>query len=295
MKTYHDLAGDGGSDVLGQVLAQRREVEDNLAGVRHLVAVGSGKGGVGKSTVTALLARALARAGWRTAVLDADFNGPAQARLAGLSPVPVVPGERGLPVPRGAGGVGVVSFGSHVPESEEVDFASVAAGDSHAWRATQEFTVLSQLLSRAEWGELDALLVDLPPGAERTFQHAEFLGPRTSFVVVTIPSALARGVVRRSLAALRRAGNRVLGCVENMSGYYCADCGDVRPLFPASPDDGDLGARLLARIPFDPELAAACDRGESLDASADRPALASAEALADELRRLLETGQEHRP
>jgi MinD-like ATPase involved in chromosome partitioning or flagellar assembly len=130
-------------------------------------------------------------------------------------------------------------------------------------RATREFTALAELLAAVEWGKLDRLLVDLPPGAERTFQYAEFLGERTSFVLVTLPSDLSRGVVARSVAALRDAGNPVLGYIENMSGYWCRDCGELRPLFP---DTGavDLGIPCLGRVPFDPELAAMCDRGEPL-------------------------------
>src|SRR4029453_6287379 len=82
-----------------------------------------------------------------------------------------------------------------------------------------------------EWGELDLLIIDLPPGAERTVQYADFLGPLTSFLLVTIPSQVARGVVARSVAALSKGSNRVLGYVENMSGYYCRDCNGIKPLF----------------------------------------------------------------
>jgi hypothetical protein len=103
-------------------------------------------------------------------------------------------------------------------------------------------------------------MFDLPPGAERIVQYADFLGPRTSFLLVTIPSEVARGVVARSVAALSKGPNRVLGYVENMSGYYCRDCNDIKPLFVSS-EPSRLEIPCLGTVPFDPELARHCDRG----------------------------------
>ena len=243
MKTWADLETDGGSDVLGQVLRQRQRMAEATSAVDHVLAIGSGKGGVGKSTLTMQLAQALRRAGRRCAILDADLNGPCQARLAGLEGAPLLPGTRGMAMPRTRSGLGVVSLGSLVPESAHLAFDSVATGDSHVWRATREFHLFRQLLGLVEWGRLDVLLVDLPPGAERTVQYAEALGPAACFVLVTIPAALARGVVARSLAALEETPNRVLGYIENMSGYWCASCNEVRPLFGdgGAGDDGRAG------------------------------------------------------
>ncbi len=255
MKSYHDIAGDGGSRVLEQVEALRGRIADSLAGVRHLVAIGSGKGGVGKSTLTMGLAHALRRAGSEVAVLDADINGPSQAKLAGLETAPLVPeADGGLTMPRTAAGIGVVSLGTLLPDSQSVEFETVADGDSHVWRATREFAFLAQLLASVRWGRQDFLLADLPPGAERTFQYAEFLGPQAAFVLVTIPSDLARSVVSRSVAALGATPNRLLGHVENMSGYFCAECGTVKPLFSAAAGS-ELGIPCLGRVPFDPALA----------------------------------------
>ena len=231
MKRYHDIAGDGGSRVLEQVAEQRTRITDGLAGVRHLVAVGSGKGGVGKSTLTLHLAGALRARGLRIAILDADFNGPSQARMAGVQGAFVVPGSERVALPRTRNGIAVFSMGSVIPESEALEFESAAQGESHTWRATREFALLSEILGSVEWGALDVLMFDLPPGAERTVQYADFLGPRTSFLLVTIPSEVARGVVARSVAALSKGRNRVLGYVENMSGYYCRDCNAIKPLF----------------------------------------------------------------
>ena len=263
MKGYHDIVGDGGSRVLEQVAEQRTRITDGLAGVRHLVAVGSGKGGVGKSTLTLHLAGALRARGLRIAILDADFNGPSQARMAGVQGALFVPGSHKVALPRTRNGIAVFSMGSLIPESEALEFESAAHGESHTWRATREFALLGEILGSFEWGALDLLMFDLPPGAERTVQYADFLGPRCwepRSLLVTIPSEVARGVVARSVAALSKGPNRLLGYVENMSGYYCRDCNAIKPLF-VSAGASRLEIPCLGTVPFDPELARHCDRG----------------------------------
>ncbi len=271
MKNYYDIAGDGGSDILQQVAAQEESVARSLSGVRNLLAVGSGKGGVGKSTLTMQLAYALREMGNAVSILDADLNGPSQARLGALQDRMLIPGESGAPVPTTRNGIGVVSMGSLVPEPRSVEFESVASGSSHTWRATKEFTFLRELLACMNWGKLDYLLVDLPPGPERIVQYAELLGPGALFVLVTVPSDLATGVVARALDALEKTPNRILGYVENMDGYYCSDCGQTKPLFP-SQLHLKLDLPCLGSVPFDPHLAALCDRGGS---PCEAPALAS--------------------
>lgn len=304
MKSYADIAGDGGSNVLDQVLSQRAAIAGALAGVRHVLAVGSGKGGVGKSTLTMALARALAGRGRRVAILDADFNGPTQAHMAGLEETPWVPGEGGrLALPRledgaaaDAGGhLGVVSLGSLLGSAQELSFDTVSHGEQHTWRSTREFAMLGQLLATVEWGDLDHLLFDLPPGAERTVQYAQFFagalgegprgGDRVSFVMVTLPSGLSHGVVARSLTALAAIGAPALGYVENMAGYLCRDCGEVKPLFPEAAEG--LDAPCLGRVPFDPELAALCDEGWPRGATAGGAAVAAVEGVADALDQIM--------
>jgi ATP-binding protein involved in chromosome partitioning len=261
MKRYHDIVGDGGSRILEQVAEQRSRIAEGLAGVRHLVAVGSGKGGVGKSTLTLHLAGALRNRGLRIAILDADFNGPSQARMAGVQGALFVPGSHKVSLPRTTNGIAVFSMGSVIPESEALEFESAAHGESHTWRATREFALLGEVLGSFDWGALDLLMLDLPPGAERTVQYADFLGkPKTSFVLVTIPSHVSRGVVARSVAALSKGDTRILGYVENMSGYYCHDCNAIKPLFD-SPEPSTMGIPCLGTVPFDPALARHCDQG----------------------------------
>ena len=295
MKGYHDIVGDGGSRILEQVAEQRARITDGLAGVRHLVAVGSGKGGVGKSTLTLHLAGALAARGLRVAILDADFNGPSQARMAGVQGAVIVPppspkgfgvagGSCKVALPRTRDGIAVFSMGSVIPESDALAFETVAHGESQTWRATREFALLGEILASFEWGTLDLLMFDLPPGAERTVQFADYLGSRTSFVLVTIPSEVARGVVSRSVAALANGAHRVLGYVENMSGYYCRDCGAIKPLFAASGAAG-LDVPCLGTVPFDPELARHCDRGMPFTSLRETPV---GRSLDDIAQRVLE-------
>jgi ATP-binding protein involved in chromosome partitioning len=155
--------------------------------------------------------------------------------------------------------------------------------------------VLGQLLAGVRWGELDALLLDLPPGAERTLQVAQLLGPRAAFVLVTVPSAVAREVVARSLDALvggdtgAAPAGRVVGYVENMAGYWCRECGAVRPLFPAAeaPLHASFSVPLLGSIPFDPALAAAGDGGSA--PPFDSPAGDALRAAAQRLLACLES------
>jgi ATP-binding protein involved in chromosome partitioning len=289
MKRYHDIVGDGGSRILEQVVEQRARITDGLAGVRHLVAVGSGKGGVGKSTLTFHLASALRARGLRIAILDADFNGPSQARIAGIQEALFVPGSHKVALPRTSNGIGVFSMGSLIPESEALAFESTAHGESHTWRATREFALLGEILGSFEWGTLDLLMFDLPPGAERTVQYADFLGSRTSFVLVTIPSEVSRGVVARSLAALSKGPNHVLGYVENMSGYYCRGCDAIRPLFVSPDSASGLEIPCLGTVPFDPELARQCDQGIPFTELAETPVGRALDCVAQQLLDTLES------
>ncbi|HEY8549178.1 MAG TPA: P-loop NTPase [Vicinamibacterales bacterium] len=294
MKHHHDIAGDGGSGIAEQVAARHARIAEGLAGVRHLVAVGSGKGGVGKSTLTLHLAGALRDAGLCVAILDADFNGPSQARMAGVEQAPLIPGHGKVLLPRTGDGIGVFSMGTLIAGSQALEFHSIAAGDSYTWRATREFVLLGEVLEAFEWGTLDVLLFDLPPGTERAVQYADFLGPRTSFVLVTIPSEVARGVVVRSVAALSRRPNRLLGYVENMSGYYCRGCNDIRPLFPQT-DRAALPIPCLGTIPFDPELAWRCDRGLALAELHGSPVGRALDDVAHRLLRALDPSTQTGP
>ena len=178
------------------------------------------------------LARGLVARGRSVAILDADLNGPCQARLGGLPIAPPVPGAKGLVPPRTREGISVVSMGALVPETEPVEFDSVVPNEAQTWRGTKEFTALGDLLATVEWGDPDYLLFDLPPGAGRIVQLRRLsrAGDRLRSRHHAVGSVA--GVVSRSLAALRGKRNRVLGYVSNMDGYCCPGCDEVHPLFP---------------------------------------------------------------
>ena len=285
IKSYFDLEGDGGSNVMEQVLSQKAEIEKRLSGIKEMVAIASGKGGVGKSTLSMQLAVALNAMGNSVCILDADFNGPSLARLSGLGETALIPGAEGLIVPRTERGIGVLSMGTIVPETEAVDFTSVASGESHVWRATKEFSTLAEFLRGTDWGELDFLLIDLPPGAERCFQFAEFFGKKTRFLMVTIPSDVSQGVVSRSVVAVEKAESTIIGYVENMSGYYCAETSELRPLFPRG--DLKLDYPLLGQVPFDPELARNCDKGRTIEDMPDTPVARAIFEIGREILKIL--------
>ncbi|MEP7012443.1 MAG: P-loop NTPase [Acidobacteriota bacterium] len=290
MKAYSQIEGDGGSGVAEQIADLEAAIARRLAGVRHIVAIGSGKGGVGKSTLTRQLGAMLLAQGKRVGILDADMNGPSQAQLGGVQNVPPLPGEEGLLVPVSRDGIKILSVGSLLAEGEALAWPSASPRHTHVWRATRELSKLAELLAAVHWGPLDFLLVDLPPGPERTAQFADFLGPEAAVLLVSIPSALARGVVARSVSALSPLPNRLLGHVENMSGYACAGCGTVRPLFPESREASDLALPCLGRIPFDPQLAALSDEGRAITEIPDAGPVAA--ALAEVARNLIASFEE---
>jgi ATP-binding protein involved in chromosome partitioning len=290
MRTYSQIEGDGGSGVAEQIADLEAAIARRMAGIRHVVAVGSGKGGVGKSTLTRQLGAVLAAAGKHVGILDADLNGPSQAMLNGVRNVPPLPGDEGLLLPVSRDGLKVLSVGSLLVEGEALTWPSTSPRHTHVWRATRELAKLAELLAAVHWGPLDVLLVDLPPGPERTAQFADFLGPQAAVVLVSIPSALARGVVARSISALTPLPNRLLGYVENMSGYACAGCGTVRPLFPEDREAAELALPCLGRIPFDPQLAALSDDGRAITEVAEAGPVAA--ALAEAGRTLFERLEE---
>ena len=267
MKRYGDITGDGGSDIVAQVQAQGQALRRRLGDVRAIVAVVSGKGGVGKSTVTATLAALFATSGSSVGVLDADLNGPSMAKMLGVRGRPLAITPDGVEPPVSTGGVRVMSMDLLLPsDSTPLTWAAETPAEAHTWRGTMEANALREFLADTAWGRLDLLLVDLPPGVERLATLAGLV-TLTGAVAVTIPSEVSHLVVKRSITAAREAGVSVLGLVENMAGYACPDCGRVNPLFSGPGGAAlaqELGIPFLGEVPFDPRLAAACDRGEAV-------------------------------
>jgi ATP-binding protein involved in chromosome partitioning len=260
------------SNILGQVLAQRERVVARLAQVKRILAVISGKGGVGKSALTANLAAALAMQGKAVGVLDADINGASAAVMLGArgQRLEITPG--GVRPAIGVCGIRLMSMDLFLPdEFEPVRWGHPGglAADQFVWRGTLEANVLREFLSDTEWGALDFLLLDLPPGADR-FDTVVRLAPQLTdrltggAIVVTIPSRVSHLVVRRAVAAAREAGAHLVGLIENMAGYVGEGQERVSELFPDERGAAfaeEVGVPYLGKVLFDPRLARETDCG----------------------------------
>ena len=236
-------------------------------GGTKVYAVASGKGGVGKSTVTANLAAALAASGHRVGVLDADVWGYSMPQLFGVRRSPFVLGDLMMPVP--AHGVALMSMGFFVNEEQPV-----------IWRGPMLHKALLQFITDTYWGRLDALFVDLPPGTgDATLSLFEFL-PDATLLVVTTPQTTARVVAARVARMAAEVGVPVAGVIENMSAAVCDGCGEQTPIFGSGGGAQlaeETGAPLLGRIPLDMELRRAGDDGVPVVLAA--PGCASAREL----------------
>jgi len=233
---------------------------------RSVIAVGSGKGGVGKSSIAAALALGLRRAGSRVGLLDADLYGPSIPHLLGLSDQPVMANERIQP-PQ-ADGMPVLSIGLLVPPGEAV-----------IWRGPMLHSALTQFLSDADWGELDWLVIDMPPGTGDVPISLVQLIPLTGAVVVCTPQDVALLDARKAIAMFEKVDLPVLGIVENMSGFVCSQCGTRHDIFGAGGAKAaaeQLQLPLLAEVPLESRLRELADEGrvaEAFDLPAAGPPL----------------------
>lgn len=244
-----------------------------IPGVRHIIAVGSGKGGVGKSTVTSNLAVALARAGRRVGLLDADIYGPSQPRMMGVSGRPASPDGQRID-PMHAHGVTVMSIGLMLKE-----------GEALVWRGPMLMGALQQLLQQVNWGELDVLLIDLPPGTGDVQLSLCQKAPVTGAIIVSTPQDVALLDARRAIDMFGKLKTPVLGLVENMSTYICPKCGHEAHLFGhggVASEAEVLGLPFLGALPLELEVRLAGDSGRPV-ALGDGAVAAAYAQLADRL------------
>lgn len=289
MKSYHDIPNDGGSGIAGQLDELAARMQARMARVRHVVAVVSGKGGVGKSTLAANVASALALEGYRVGIADGDINGPSIARITGVVDYEATPTDDGLLPAEGHAGVRIMSMGLFLPaESTPVVWDAPTQQRGFAWRGLREAGALRALLADTAWGTLDFLIVDLPPGPEKLGTLVDVLPGLSGAVAVTIPSAVSAAAVAKSIRMAQQVIDApIVGLIENMSGSVCTECGHTETLFPEGATDAlsaEMGVEVLARIPFDPLLAVASDEGICyVDDHAERPAARALRALARRL------------
>jgi ATP-binding protein involved in chromosome partitioning len=231
------LPGVGEVDVTmtSRVRAGREQRSDYLPGVRNTIAVASGKGGVGKSTVAANLAVALRQAGAAVGLMDADVYGPCIPRLMGVSGA-LQATEDGQVIPPQVHGVKIMSMGFFLPKDEAV-----------IWRGPMLHKMIQEFLGRVRWGDLDYLVIDLPPGTGDVQLSLSQTIPLTGAVIVSTPQDVALEVASKAILMFQKLKVPILGIVENMSYYFCSHCGQRDDIF------GHGGAREAATragIPF---------------------------------------------
>ena len=238
-----------------QLLQQQQTLRIRMGKIKHKIAVISGKGGVGKSTVTVNLATGFAKSGHTVGILDADIHGPSVPRLLGLTGQEVKVGPPGaFPVP-GPLGIKVISIDFFLPEERTPTI----------WRGPLKMRAIRQLLTDVVWGELDILFIDLPPGTgDEVLSIAQLLPEIDGVLIVTMPSELSRAVVRKAITFAERMGMPIIGVVENFSGYVCPSCGEEVDIFQAGSGKrmaDEAGVPFLGKIPIDPKVSGASDRG----------------------------------
>ncbi|MEM9045992.1 MAG: Mrp/NBP35 family ATP-binding protein [Pseudomonadota bacterium] len=264
-----DLSIGGGKKPAAQPADKR------IPGVDRVVAIASGKGGVGKSTVSANLAVALVAQGMRVGLLDADVYGPSQPRMLGITGRPSSPdGTRILPLRNH--GVTAMSIGMMVPEGEAV-----------IWRGPMLMGALQQMLSQVEWGRLDVLLVDLPPGTGDVQLTLSQKAEITGAVVVSTPQDIALLDARKALNMFEKTETPVLGLIENMSTHICSKCGHEEHIFGhggAKSEAEKLGIPFLGEVPLDISIRIAGDGGAPIVAA--NPSSPHAQAFLDIAKRL---------
>ena len=228
-----------------------------VSGIDRIIAIGSGKGGVGKSTVSSNLAVALARQGRRVGLLDADIYGPSQPRMMGVNKRPASPDGKTI-IPLQAHGVTVMSIGFMLKEDEAV-----------IWRGPMLMGALQQLIEQVAWGDLDILLIDLPPGTGDIQLTLAQRFALTGAIVVSTPQDVAMLDARKALDMFGKLKTPVLGLVENMSTYICPNCGHEAHLFGhggVAAEAAKIGVPFLGELPLDIDTRLAGDAGTPIAA-----------------------------
>ena len=222
-------------------------------GRRYLVL--SGKGGVGKSTVAANLATALATIGHRTGLMDVDIHGPSIPRLLGIRDSKLTQNDQDELMPVQIGPLKVMSIGFMLPSEEE----------ALIWRGPMKYNAIKQFLSDVNWGELDFLIADAPPGTgDEPLAIAQLLGRVDGAIIVTTPQDIATTDVKKCITFCNKAQIPVTGVIENMSGLICPHCGEEIELFKKGGGERmakEMNVPFLGSIPIDPQICTASDEG----------------------------------
>jgi ATP-binding protein involved in chromosome partitioning len=237
-----------------QVSEDQLRLKDRMGKIKHKIAVISGKGGVGKSTVTVNLAAAFAQKGNKVGILDADIHGPSVPRLLGLEGQRVKTGPPGAFPVDAQLGMKVMSIDFFLPEQAPT-----------IWRGPLKMRAIRQFLSDIVWGELDFLFIDLPPGTgDEPLSIAQLLPEMDGVVIVTMPSELSSSIVKKAITFAKRLNMPIIGVVENMSGFVCPHCGEKTEIFRSGGGKKmakEAGVPFLGSIPIDPKIGVDSDKG----------------------------------
>ncbi|HKK02788.1 MAG TPA: iron-sulfur cluster carrier protein ApbC [Gammaproteobacteria bacterium] len=285
---FGELAGVSDVKVDVQWDVESRSVQPGLqplAGIRNIIAVASGKGGVGKSTTTVNLALALAAEGAKVGVLDADIYGPSQPRMLGLSGRKPTSTDGKRIKPLESFGVACMSIGFLIDEDQPM-----------IWRGPMVTQALQQLLGETDWGEIDYLMVDMPPGTGDIQLTLSQRVPVSGAVIVTTPQDIALLDARKGLRMFEKVKVPVLGIVENMSLHVCSNCGHQEPIFGTGGGERmaeQYGIPLLGDLPLDIHIREEADAGQpSVVADPDSPAAQAYHGIARRMCARLAAGGE---
>lgn len=233
---------------------KKEKPKNSLSKIKHKIAVLSGKGGVGKSTIAVNLAAALVTAGYKVGLMDVDIHGPSIPTLLNLNNVTVHSDHEGI-IPVEIGNLKVISIGFFLENCNE----------ALIWRGPVKIGVIDQFLYEVKWGDIDFLVIDLPPGTgDEPLSIGQSFSGQDSAIIVTTPQEVANADVRKSIGFCRKLGLPILGVIENMSGFICPKCNENTYIFGSNGGKilaNDFNIPLLGEIPLDATIVSACDRG----------------------------------
>jgi ATP-binding protein involved in chromosome partitioning len=245
------------ADENSEEFLERQELSQRMCNIKHKILVLSGKGGVGKSTVAANLAVALSKSGNKVGLLDVDIHGPSIPTMFGLQDASITPGktENSIPPIEVSDNLKTMSIG----------FLLAKKDDALIWRGPMKNSVIKQFLKDVEWGELDYLIADLPPGTgDEPLSLCQLIGDVDGAIVVTTPQEIALVDVRKSINFCRKLKLPVLGVIENMSGFVCPKCGEITDIFKKGGAEEmcrKMEVPFAGRIPLTAEIVEAGDSG----------------------------------
>ncbi len=235
---------------------EQDQIRHRMSQIKHKILVLSGKGGVGKSTVAANLAVSLSLAGKRVGLLDIDIHGPSIPKILNLEDKKLTGfGDAIMPVPVSTNLV-VMSIGFMLKDQDSPVI----------WRGPMKYNMIKQFLKDVEWGHLDYLIIDSPPGTgDEPLSIIQLLEKPDGAVIVTTPQQVALSDVRKGISFCRSLELPVIGVIENMSGFVCPKCGEVTNIFKSGGGESmalEMNVPFLGRIPLDPQIVEACDSGQ---------------------------------